>query len=296
MLLQHCIAAIPIALYREWGIMLVTAAGTLLAMMAGALPQWRIEKCSGSNNSKSNIALTVGNGSRDIMVIRGNGTCIDLEETSAIQMPRSSRAWESHPLLSKQVFEDDKPKTHSNGAPCRETRCYQGIPIGFWITMVVVAAQFVLWVALLIAVAGLRSHVWFLLGVGSLGMLQNVIVAASSRDPEKRNLNLQLVEVIMTRKVMDGLMDLDVGYEGFGDVLLKEYFPGKLRPKESEWWSGVKGPYDHDRVREVDRRGRPRQFLPVYNKSFETTQNLKGKLPESFEPPADIVVEERKNP
>jgi hypothetical protein len=295
MLLQHCIAAIPIGLYREWGIMLVTAVGTVLAVMAGALPQWRIEKCSGSSTSKNNFALTVGNGSRDIMVIRGNGKCIDLEEISAIQMPRSSRAWESHPLLSRQVFEDGKLQTHRNGVPCRETRCYRGIPIGFWITIVVVAIQSVLWVALLIAVAGLRSHVWFLLGVGSLGMLQNVIIAASSCDPEKRNLNLQLVEVITTRKVMDGLMDLDVGYEGFGDALLKEFFPGKLRPKEDEWWSGIKDPYDHDREREIDRRGRPRRFLPVYNKSFESTPPLKGKLPASSDLPEDIVPEKRKD-
>jgi hypothetical protein len=276
MLLQHCIGAVPIGLYREWGILVVTAAGTLLAVIAGALPQWRIEKCSGSRISKKKFALTAGNGSRDIMVIRGNGKCIDIEDLAAIQMPRSSRAWESHPLLSRQIFEDGKPKQHSNGAPCRKTLCYRGIPIGFWITIAVVAVQFVLWVALLIAVAGLRSHVWFLLGVGGLGTLQNVVVAASSRDPEKRNLNLRLVEVIITRKAMDGLMDLDVGYKGFGNALLKEFFPGRLRPREDEWWSGAKDPYDHDREREIDKRGRPRRFLPKYIESLASTQTQKG--------------------
>lgn len=120
-------------------------------------------------------------------------------------------------------------------------------------------------------------------------MLQNVLVAASSRQPEKRNLNLQLVEVIITRKVMDGLMDLDVEYEGFGYALLKEFFPGKLRAKEDEWWAGVKDPYDLAREREVDRRGRPRRFLPIYINPFAKTQILKGKQPERSEPPADVV-------
>ena len=272
MLLQLIIAAIPIGLYREWGILMVTGAGTLLALMAGALPQWRVEKIPGQMKSKKNFALTSGNGARDILIIRGTGQCIDLEELAAAEMPRSSRGWESHPLLSRQVIEGGVPKTHRNGTEYRETRTYRGIPLGFWITTTVVSCQFVLWLALLIAVAGLRSHVWFLLLVGGLGMLQNVVVAASSREPEKRNLNLRLVEVILTRKVMDGLMDLEIGFEGFGDALLKEFFPGKIRKEETEWWTGNKEPYDVRRLDEIGRRGRPRRYLPKYTESFASSQ------------------------
>ncbi|OAG02759.1 uncharacterized protein CC84DRAFT_1061143, partial [Paraphaeosphaeria sporulosa] len=200
MLVQFGIAAIPCGLYDEWGILLITGAGTMLALVAGALPQWRVEKYPSQTDSKKNFALTSGNGSRDIMIIRGAEGCIDLEELAAPQMVRS------------------------------------GIPLGFWITMVVAAIQFILWLALLISVAGLRAHVWYLLLVGAIGMLQNVLVAASSQSLKKRNLKLRQAEVILTRKVMDGLMDLEVAYKGFGEALRNEFFPGKLDEDEIQWW------------------------------------------------------------
>ena len=268
MLLQLMVASIPVGLYHEWGILLITGAGTFLALIAGALPQWRVEKYPGQDKSKKNFALTSGNGTRDIMIIRGNGECLDLEEMAAIQMPRSSRIWESHPLLSTNMMEGGKPMTHTNGSPSRKTRTYRGIPLGFWITMTVVAGQFIFWLSLLISVVGLRSHVWYLLLVGALGMLQNVIVAASSRDFDKRNLNLKEVEVILARKVMDGLMDLEVTYEGFGEALRDEFFPGKIRKEEIEWWDGNTETYDTKRERDAVRRGLPRKFLPKYTESF----------------------------
>jgi hypothetical protein len=212
--------------------------------MAGALPQWRVEKHPGDDRSKKNSALMTGNESQDIMVIKGNGECLDLEKMAATEMSQSARTWESHPLLSSQVLGEEKPKYHLNGRPCRRTHTFRNIPLGFWITVVVVACQFVLWLSLLIAVAVIRSHVWFLLGVGALGMLQNALVAATSREPEKRNLHLKKLEVILARKVMDGLMDLETTYEGFGEALRREFFPGKLREDEIEWWSGRTESYD----------------------------------------------------
>jgi hypothetical protein len=98
-------------------------------------------------------------------------------------------------------------------------------------------------------------------------MVQNVLVAASSRAPEKRNLKLKGVEVILSSKVMDGLMDLDVTYEGFGHVMRDEFFPGKLREKEIARWNGDTEPYDTDRKLSIARRGRPRLYLPKYANS-----------------------------
>jgi len=278
MVLQLGIAAIPFAVYGEWGILLITVAGTLLALMAGSLPQWRVEKYPEDTQSAKDFALTTGNGSRDIMIIRGNEECLDLEEMAATQMPRSARTWETHPLLSSPIIEGGKPKIHTNGTPYRKTPTYKGIPLGFWITGTVVSVQFALWVALLIAVAGIRSHVWFLLLVGALGMFQNVLVAASSREPEKRNLHLREVEVMVARKVMDGLMDLQVTYEGFGEVLRSEFFPGKLTGDELEWWNGSTEPYDFAREQEAKRRGIPRRYLPRY---VESTPRRSPTLPRS---------------
>ena len=43
-MLQLGIAAIPCRLHQDWAILLLTAGGTLLALITGALPQWRFEK------------------------------------------------------------------------------------------------------------------------------------------------------------------------------------------------------------------------------------------------------------
>ena len=37
------------------------------------------------------------------------------------------------------------------------------------------------WILLLICVSGLKAHTWFLIGVGGIGMLQNVYLAGASR-------------------------------------------------------------------------------------------------------------------
>lgn len=265
MLVQLGIAAIPAALYLEWGVLMITAAGTWLALLAGSLPQWSVEKLPNRRNSYKNFALTSGNGSRDIMVVLGCGNSLDLEELAAPESPRSTRLWAKHPLLSRPVKgKDGKQKFHSNGVAMREAIMGWGVPYGFWITAVTCTVQSLLWITLLIAVAGLKSHSWYLIAVGGVGMFQNAAVAAISRGPEKRNLPLRSVGTILTRKVMDGLMDLEVMHPGLAQHLLDEFFPGELRADEVAWWRGDKGPYDKKRFDEKEKRGVPRSPLPNY--------------------------------
>lgn len=47
-----------------------------------------------------------------------------------------------------------------------------------------------LWTSLLVSVAGLKNHAWFLVGVGGLGMVQNILAAGVSRNPGTFNLHL----------------------------------------------------------------------------------------------------------
>lgn len=61
MLLQFGIAAIPAGLWDEWGVLMITGGGTLLALVAGALPQWKAEKMPSKTNSNKNFALASGN-------------------------------------------------------------------------------------------------------------------------------------------------------------------------------------------------------------------------------------------
>jgi hypothetical protein len=262
MIAQCVIAAVPIIVNNEWEIFLVTAVGTLLALSAGALPQWRAEKLPQRQQSDKNIALTSGNGSRDIMVIMGCGNSIDLEELASSETPRSNRVWERIEWLSKPVMEHGVPKRHSNKIPVRRIFAFWGIPVGFWLTLTMVSMQCIFWLALLISVAGIKSNTWYLLGVGLLGMFQNATVAGISRGPERRSLPLELAETIITNRVMDGLMDLEFVSPNFGRTLLNEFFPGKIRDDERDWWAGNRHEYDRKRVEE--NRGSPRCSMPNY--------------------------------
>ncbi len=61
MVVQFGVAAIPVGIWGEWGVMMITAAGTFGALAAGALPQWRAEKLPSKKDSKKNFAISSGN-------------------------------------------------------------------------------------------------------------------------------------------------------------------------------------------------------------------------------------------
>jgi hypothetical protein len=46
------------------------------------------------------------------------------------------------------------------------------------------------WATLLITVSGLKEYSWFLIGIGGLGTLQNIYVAAAAAKPEELNIRL----------------------------------------------------------------------------------------------------------
>ncbi|KAM0309461.1 hypothetical protein ACHAO8_009026 [Botrytis cinerea] len=57
-------------------------------------------------------------------------------------------------------------------------------------TLVISLILAVLWVCLLISVSGLEEHAWYLVGIGGIGMLQNVIAAGKERDPGASDFHL----------------------------------------------------------------------------------------------------------
>lgn len=259
--LQIGIASIPLALDREWGVFLVTASGIVASILAGALPQWRIEKIPLKKKSRKLVALTSGNGSRDIMIIYGDGVALDLEELAAGESPRSDRIWEALELFSSPVKNEfGIVERRHNKSEIRKTHLYNGLPLGVWLTRLASFCQVVFWLALLITVAGLKSHSWYLVGIGSVGMLQNAMLAAAARRPDRRGLPLTLVDTIATHRVMDGLMDLDATIENAGLALREEFFPGFLREDEKDWWDGERDAYDDIRVTDK-KRGIPRSRL-----------------------------------
>lgn len=77
--IQIIIALIPLYLYSEWIALFVTITGTLLAFSHGALPQWKKEKWETAKSGGGTVTITQGNGSRHAMVILGSQDAMDLE-------------------------------------------------------------------------------------------------------------------------------------------------------------------------------------------------------------------------
>lgn len=282
-LMQLGLAAAPIALSGEWDIMLITAVGTLLVQMAGCVPQWRAEKLPNRQARDEVYALTQGNGSREIVVIFGMGNCLDIEEMAASGSPRGGRPWEK--FTAKDIFSQPrngpygKAQLPRRDTQLRKARVSRGIPVGFWVTRIVVVAQSILWLLLLINVATSRNYNWVLLAIGTIGMFQNAYLAGMERPVRLRNLPLNHVDSIRAKKVMDGLMDFEVQYPGLAVPLREEFFPGHLRMSEREWWDGRRKLYDDEREK-MEWRGTPRSRRPrieTINAMEESTESRLGQ-------------------
>ena len=201
-LLQLGIAAIPCGLFGDWSIMLVTGCGILLAFATGSLPQWSIEKWACRRGSNKSIVLTRGNGDQHAIVILGEGRGLDLEDLAAGPIGANSTA-------------------------STATR-----------TAVVLLAIF--WTMLLATAAGIKQNTWFLLAVGGIGIIQNIIVAGSGRSPGAFGVPLTFQEVIGETKAMKTLFAVEESYPHLGKSMLDTFFPGeKLCPEELSRWADL---------------------------------------------------------
>ena len=145
---QLGISLVPWVNWGNWGIFLITASGTVSALLTGSLRQWNAEKWAGrrlnkpgsSKRKKMAIFLTRGNGHKYVMMLHSSGMSWDLETmATATSDSNSETPW-------------------------------------------LLGALALTWTCLLIAVSGLRTHAWFLIGIGVLGMIQNIVAGAVRRD------------------------------------------------------------------------------------------------------------------
>ncbi|KAH6688966.1 hypothetical protein F5X68DRAFT_260557 [Plectosphaerella plurivora] len=245
-LLQICLSLVPWFLNgaHRWNVLFITLTGIFLVQCTGWVPQWTAEKLPNRQNSSQTFALTSGNGSREVMVIFGNGQCLDLEALASTQTPRNGRSWEKFPSLAYDP-QKEKDGKYIRKAKLFPTTPFRGVPLGFVITQISFACLSVLWILLLINVSAptVFPEGWCFIGVGALGMFQNAWLAAREISPRMRNMPLKRTGQIRAKKVMDGIMDFHMSFQ-LGVPLRNEFFPGDLREEEEEWWNGTMGPYD----------------------------------------------------
>ncbi|KAH8807570.1 hypothetical protein F5884DRAFT_857146 [Xylogone sp. PMI_703] len=215
--MQLFIAAWPLILpRRNWTILMIAAAGSLLAMATSSLPQWAKEKYDCRKDSKNSYIITRGNGHQHIFVIE-NGGLIHREGTRYTGIS-----------LNLEDLAVASPSTSIL------TRCAS-------ITLAI------LWVIFLITVGGLKQDAWFLMGVGGLGMVHNVYVASWTRTPEgngvplKRNQDrkIEVPCIIGGEGNMSSMKTLMLAEEkrpGLGLLLLETFFPGNLDKEEAQFW------------------------------------------------------------
>lgn len=198
--LQLSIAAIPWALYGVWEEFAVTALGTALAFSTASLPHWTQERWACNTHSKKTFVLTRGNGAQHAIVIIGAGRGLDLEDLA----------------------------TSSEGLPGKRS------------TPFIYSGLTVMWCVLLITVCGIENLTWFLLAVGTIGMIHTIIVAGAPRQPGVFGVHLAYRNVFAEPKVMKTLQELEKAYPGCGRSMIKTFFPGELREDEQLWWKDAR--------------------------------------------------------
>jgi hypothetical protein len=226
-LLQLIISMIPILLHGNWSIFFLTAAGNILAIFTASLKEWRLERYKARRKAKFAYAITRGNGHPHVFVIKpGEGP--------------------NDPGLNLEDLAGSISKAD------RSTRVKTFVLASFWIVF-------------LIAAGGSKDDTWFLLGVGVLGMIQNVWEAGRHRPSPSHGIPLTIGETFGRKKIegkvplatkrwlsrepiyksldrprgMLVLMYLETFHHGIGESLVPEFFP-KLNKQEETWWTRAK--------------------------------------------------------
>ncbi|OCH90784.1 hypothetical protein OBBRIDRAFT_792985 [Obba rivulosa] len=201
---QLGISVIPGVIQGNWMVLIITAGGTFLALVAGALPQWQAEKWVArpiDPGKREVVCLTEGDGSKSVIVIISEGTGIRLADLAAGREARSV--------------------------------------LTMWATLLL----FTLWIVLLLTVEGLSADAWYSLLLGALGMVQNVVAAGAERTPGALGFHLEKTTDVYNEKVFKALQKAEDVEPGVGVYLVPVFFTGGLRPHEEEWRQEVLARY-----------------------------------------------------
>lgn len=199
---QLLLATAPLIREHDWSILVITVCGTVLALGTDSLPEWAIEKWACRRGSHNSYILTRGNGAQHAILILGNGKGLNLEDLAvgSQMQPRPS-------------------STH---------------------TRFILAVISIMWIGLLVSAAGMTENTSYLLAIGGIGMIHNVVVVGLRRDPSTLGIHLEYRDVVGEMTVMDALLDLEEKYPQVGASLLPIFFPGQLRLDETSKWEALR--------------------------------------------------------
>ncbi|KAL0062966.1 hypothetical protein AAF712_010097 [Marasmius tenuissimus] len=214
-LLQFAIAVIPGALDGNWPVMMVTCGGNLLAQLQASLPQWRRELWDARSikaGKREVVCLTKGNGSPYVMVVRSEGSL----EHRRLRLADLAGGQGTAVAGSKR-------------------------------TICATLALTLLWFVLLLTMLGVEDGSWYMLAIGAIGMLQNVIAAGARRESAALGFHLLKRSTLHDEKVFKAIKEAEKLEPRVGLALLNIFFPGDLREHEKKWRQETKDKYKQEK-------------------------------------------------
>ena len=247
---QLGIAIIPGAVDQDWTILTVTIIGTVLSLIGGALPKWKEEKWNGRKSTKDSDRTV-------ICLTKGNG----------------------YPDVMVIISEGKDQFRLEDIANARDK------PVEWTLTIALMLC--IAQIILLLIVAGLNNHAWFLLAIGALGIVQNAVAAGYCRDLHTTGIHLEPINekgtkglVSHDKKVMEALMAAEKEEPYVGLSLLQVFFPGdRLRMSEKKWRDDLLEKYeDEDRRQEVEKTQQPKSGSSNPNISIARNSHVSESL------------------
>ncbi|KAI1748040.1 hypothetical protein F4782DRAFT_543140 [Xylaria castorea] len=185
-LLQLVISAIPWIQSGNWSIFFVTSSGTIFALSTGSLWQWSREKWP-----EHRLNRLDPNASPRTVAVNVDGMDEEKGPTSEKGAPGTQAAAKPHGRPKKKIVCLACGNSHKYVTILRGSESEPGLESlvtttsdSFPETKWVVSGLALLWTILLVGVSGIETHTWFLLGIGALGMLQNIYAASVPRSGE----------------------------------------------------------------------------------------------------------------
>ncbi|KAL8791953.1 MAG: hypothetical protein Q9195_005442 [Heterodermia aff. obscurata] len=173
------------------------------------------------------------------------------KRTTPFASSKSSPEWEA---LRVSIFQWDERREQRK--PIRDWVWYSGlavvvlqisiaaVPLALWSEWEILAlvAGGILLASAQAALPQWKSEKWACPSNGTIGMIQNIVVAASPRSSSAFGLHLHHVNTIKARKVSKALMITEQFYPGVGSSLLPIFNPGGLSVPDDqvEFWQSIK--------------------------------------------------------
>ncbi|ORX93550.1 hypothetical protein BCR34DRAFT_646600 [Clohesyomyces aquaticus] len=117
------------------------------------------------------------------------------------------------------------------------------------------------WVTLLVASTNVYDSSRYLLSIGAVGMLHNILVAAWRQTPRADGILLKYVDCVMESNVMGALLEVEEKYTKVGKSMLSTFLPNELRGEEKAQWDSA----EEERIVQEEERAQ-----------LETEQNGRG--------------------